>query len=68
MAHLFEPEDAPAGLDLGAINVQRGRDHGLPAYNAWRRRCGLTPVTTFDELRAVVQQPEQVDKVETWYR
>ncbi|XP_043235689.1 peroxidase-like [Amphibalanus amphitrite] len=66
--HLFEAENATTGLDLGAINVQRGRDHGLPPYNAWRRRCGLPPVTSFEQLRAIVQQPEQVDHVQMLYR
>ncbi|KAF0293214.1 Peroxidasin [Amphibalanus amphitrite] len=66
--HLFEAENATTGLDLGAINVQRGRDHGLPPYNAWRRRCGLPPVTSFEQLRGIVQQPEQVDHVQMLYR
>src|SRR5712691_11269620 len=33
--------------DLGAIDVQRGRDHGMPYYNALRRAYGLTPKTSF---------------------
>jgi len=37
---LFQVAHAVA-LDLSAINVQRGRDHGLPSYSAWRRHCGL---------------------------
>jgi hypothetical protein len=34
-------------LDLGAIDIARGRDHGLPRYNAVRAAYGLPPKTSF---------------------
>ena len=33
--------------DLGAIDVARGRDHGMPTYNDRRRAYGLAPKTSF---------------------
>jgi hypothetical protein len=36
--------------DLGADDVQRGRDHGMPSYNDLRRAYGLPPVRSFTDI------------------
>ncbi|XP_027726216.1 lactoperoxidase [Vombatus ursinus] len=51
---LFQPTHKIHGFDLASINMQRGRDHGLPGYNAWRRFCGLSQPKTVEELSIVL--------------
>ena len=36
--------------DLGAIDVERGRDHGMPSYNQLRRAYGLRPARSFTDI------------------
>lgn len=48
--HLFEAIENGFGQDLASTNLARGRDEGLPGYNAFRRLCGLTPARNWDDL------------------
>jgi len=40
------------GLDLITLNLQRGRDHGLPDFNTLRSDYGLPTKTTFAQISA----------------
>lgn len=64
--HLFQAKNASFGLDLVALNIQRGRDHGIPGYNAFRELCGLNRVKEFDYLKDLI--PEKiVDRLKLIY-
>jgi hypothetical protein len=37
-------------IDLGAVDIERGRDHGIPGYNRLRQAYGLFPKRSFTEI------------------
>jgi hypothetical protein len=48
---LFGPPGA-GGIDLVAVDIQRGRDLGLPSYNQARKDFGLKPAASFADITA----------------
>ena len=42
--------DFDVGQDLAALNIQRGRDLGLPTLNGAREALGLAPYTEFGQI------------------
>ena len=54
--HLYERPHF-RGLNLAAINIHRGRDHGLPGYNAFRQYCRLGHARTFKDTAREIRNP-----------
>ncbi|XP_064190296.1 peroxidasin isoform X1 [Anguilla rostrata] len=63
---LFSMAHAVA-LDLAAMNIQRGRDHGIPPYNDYRVFCNLTSAHTFEDLRNEIRDAGVRDKLRRLY-
>ena len=53
------------GFDLAALNLQRGRDHGIGSLNNLREGYELTPHESFDELTG--NQSEQTQSFASVY-
>ncbi|MDJ0676306.1 MAG: peroxidase family protein [Calothrix sp. MO_167.B42] len=61
------------GFDLASLNIQRGRDHGLPGYNAVREALGLTRKMSFSDIssnNSITSKLESayssVDDIDLW--
>lgn len=42
---LFKEPNQSHGMDLPAINIQRGREHGVPSFAYYRHFCDLPPIS-----------------------
>ena len=69
---LFGPPGA-GGLDLAAININRGRERGIPDFNTVRSDFGLTPYTSFldltdnaDEAALMQNVYGDINEVDAW--
>lgn len=64
---LFDPS-GEGSFDLAALNIQRGRDHGLPSYNDSRVALGAERLKSFADfgeagqrLSTIYDSPDDVD-------
>jgi len=69
---LFGPPGA-GGFDLPSLNLQRGRDHGIPRYNDMREAMGMPRAVTFADISSDPQVQARfasvyasVDDVDLW--
>ena len=74
---LFGPPGVPHGMmhDLPALNIQRGRDHGLAGYKTMRESFGLLAVsndsfdsipTTPERRQALARLYDKPDDIDPW--
>jgi len=76
--HLFESINHQGKIirrDIIAMNICRGREHGIPGYNAYRELCNLPRAQQFEDfadtmpqeailkLKSIYQHPEDVDLI-----
>lgn len=69
---LFGPPGS-GGLDLPSLNLQRGRDRGIPCYNEVREALGMKRAKDFKDIssdpavqKALFDAYGSVDEVELW--
>jgi tetratricopeptide (TPR) repeat protein len=51
-------------FDMGAVDILRARERGVPRYNEFRRQLGMNPIQSFDDL---TDKKEQVQKLKEVY-
>jgi peroxidase len=66
-------EPGEGGFDLAALNIQRGRDHGIPDFNTIRESFGLPAYESFDQISSnfgvqfgLSQAYDSVHDIDAW--
>lgn len=69
---LFGPPGA-GGLDLAAVNINRGRERGLPDFNSVRASMGLVPYNFFQQINSnagvftrLLSMYEDINDIDPW--
>ena len=50
-------------FDMGAVDILRARERGVPRYNEFRRQLGMNPIQSFDDLTDNKGQVKQLKEV-----
>lgn len=67
--HLFEfkvSDNSVIAFDLAAVNINRGRDHGIPSYNEFRQICGFPRASSFADLGDFIK-PDKIRRLQSIY-
>ncbi|GAU91926.1 hypothetical protein RvY_04086-2 [Ramazzottius varieornatus] len=64
---MYKPPNRSTGFDQLAMNVQRGRDHGVPTYLQMRKFCGLPPINSLSDLERVTS-PQNAANLASIYK
>lgn len=51
-------------FDMGAVDILRARERGVPRYNEFRRQLGMNPIQSFDDL---TDDKDHVKKIKEVY-
>uniref|UniRef100_A0A1I7SY14 peroxidase n=1 Tax=Caenorhabditis tropicalis TaxID=1561998 RepID=A0A1I7SY14_9PELO len=63
----FQRKDEADSVDIIAMVIQMGRDHGLPSYFQWRKFCKLDDVNSFLALQSIFKPSVNISDFERLY-
>lgn len=63
--YLNRKEFEEYGSDLKAMDIQRGRDFGLPSYNDAREFCGLRRASDWDDFASEISNEVEILRLES---
>lgn len=56
LTHFWYSSSEDFGMDLLSLEIQRGRDHGIPAYVHFRKYCNLSEISLFKDMRGITSK------------